>query len=175
MNHISSANITVSLVLLAFGCVPSNIAPATQAAQLEGQQCLGSAAPQNEARVLNDMTVLKVSPLYGHVHTSPNTYEARVNGATIYVQPPQGVPPEQMAQILQCHSVRELLGQIDQTQALNDPFWLPNSWLDIDVKPELGNYAISISASSVHNGLEVLARANSYGAARMATNDVSVR
>jgi hypothetical protein len=52
---------------------------------------------------------------------------------------------------------------------VSDPYALPNAWLDIDVKPVAGNYAITIGASNVHNGLEVLARAKAYRDARLAT------
>src|SRR5664280_1579825 len=169
MRPISSIAITGSIVLLAFGCVPASVPPATQAAQVEHQQCTGTPVAQNDEQVLKGTTILKVSPIYGHVHTSYNDYEARVNGATILVQPPEGVAPEQMTRILQCHSARVVLGQIDQAQVTNDPYWLPNSWVEIDVKPQLGSYAITITADSVHNGLEVLARANAYADTRTGT------
>lgn len=169
MSQLSSIGITGSLVLLTFGCVPSSVPPATQAAKVEHQMCGDSAVAQNDEQVLKGTTILKVSPLYGHVHTSYNDYEARVNGATIYVLPPKGVPPEQMTRILVCHSARVLFGQIDQSQVPNDPYWLPNSWVDIDVKPQVGSYAVSVSADSVHNGLEVLARANAYADTQVAT------
>ena len=129
---------------------------------------------ENDEQVLKNTTVLKVNPLYGHVHTSYNDFEARVNGAIIYVRPPAGVQPDQLSRIVECHGARVILGQVDQTQIPSDPYWLPNSWVNIDVKPLAGSYAISISADSVHNGLEVLDRANAYAGTRIGPNAMSV-
>lgn len=175
MSRFSTIAISSSIALVTVGCVPASVPPATQAAQVEQQQqCNGNAVAQNDEQMLKATTVLKVEPLYGHVHTSYNDYEARVNGAIIYVQPPAGVTPEQMSQALQCHSARVLLGQIDQSQVPNDPYWLPNSWVNIEVKPLVGGYAVLISADSVHNGLEVLARANAYAGSRPVSKPMSV-
>lgn len=174
MSPLSSIAIFGGFVLVASGCVPASIPPATQAARVQQQECNGNAVAQNDEQMLRATTVQKVEPLYGHVHTSYNDYEARVNGAIIYVQPPAGVTPEQMTQALQCHSARVLLGQIDQSQVSNDPYWLPNSWVNIDVKPTVGGYAVLISADSVHNGLEVLARANAYAGSRPVSKPTNV-
>ena len=172
MNPVSLKTTARGFALLAFGCWPSTVTPATQATELEKQQCNSGGAEQNEVQVLNNATVLRVTPLYGHVHTSPNTFESRINGAVVYVQPPKDLRPEQLTQIVQCHSARALLGEIDPNQIRNDPYWLPNAWLDIDVKPQPGSYAITISANSVKDGLQVLARAKAYAEMRVAANSV---
>jgi hypothetical protein len=173
MKHLTSVLFISTLALVTFGCVKATVPPATQAAQVEQHQCSGAVA-QNDEQVLKGTTVTNVTPLYGHVHTSYNDYEARVNGAVIYVKPPAGVTPDQMSQLLQCHSARALLGQIDASQVPNDPYWLPNSWVDIDVKPVAGGYAVTITADNVHNGLEVLARANSYAGKGSAPSATSI-
>jgi len=165
MTHLHST-LAVGIAIALFGC--ASAPPTVRAAQVENQQCNGSAMASNDEQVLKSTNVLKVAPIYGHVHTSYNDYEARVNGATLYVQPPAGVDAEQMTRILQCHNARVLLGQVAQSDASNDPYSLPNTWLDIDVKPQMGTYAISVNADNVHNGLEVLARAHSYADARNA-------
>ncbi len=173
MKHLSLVLFASTIALVTLGCVKASVPPATQAAQVEQHQC-GGAVAQNDEQALKGTTITSVTPLYGHVHTSYNDYEARVNGAIIYVKPPAGVTSDQMTQMLQCHSARALLGQIDQSQVPNDPYWLPNSWVDIDVKPVVGGYAVTITADSVHNGLEVLARANAYAGKGSAPNAMSV-
>jgi len=166
MNKFSLVKISSYLALLAAGCVGPTIQPTTQAAQVERLQCSGRAIAQSDDLVIQNTTVLEVRPIYGRVHTSSGDFESRVNGATVWVQPPPGVPAEQMARIVQCHSARALLGEIDQAQLATDPFWLPNTWLDIDVKSHAGRFAISVGADNVENGLKVLARANAYADAR---------
>lgn len=166
MTHLPAVLLVSSatVALFSYGCASAT--PTVRAAQVQNQQCDGSALASNDEQVLKSTTVLKVAPLYGHVHTSYNDYEARVNGATIYVQPPAGVDADQMTRILQCHNARVVLGQVAQADAANDPYTLPNGWVDIDVKREMGTYAVTISADSVHNGLEVLARAHAYADSR---------
>ena len=173
MNCSSFTTVSAICVFLAVGCASAGARPTARAIQVERLQCSGSAVTKQDDQVLKSATVLKVSPIYGHVHTSYNDYEARVNGATILVQPPAGVSVEQMNRVVQCHSARALLGEIDQTQLSNDPYWLPGTWLNIDVKQEPGGYAISIVADNVEHGLKVLARANAQSETRLATNAVA--
>jgi hypothetical protein len=39
---------------------------------------------------------------------------------------------------------------------------LPDSWVNITVSPENGNFVVTLSADTVHDGLAVLGRANHY-------------
>jgi hypothetical protein len=91
-----------------------------------------------------------------------NTAEERVDGAMLLVRPPQSVSAEQMTRMLQCHSARVLLGQVDRNAIRNDPYWLPDSWVNIKVTPDKGNFAVTLSADTVRDGLVVLGRANHY-------------
>jgi len=136
--------------------------PTTTAAGVERMQCDGSASPQEELGLLRSTSVLRVEPLYSHVSTSNNNSEERVNGAELIVRPPKGVTAEQMTRILQCHSARMLLGKVDKAAVPNDPYWLPDTWLNIEVKPSDGNFAVTISADSVHDNLQVFGRATHY-------------
>jgi hypothetical protein len=114
-----------------------------------------------QAALVRSTKVLSVEPLYSHIMTS-NTSEQRVDGAKLLVRPPSGVSAEKMTRILQCHSARVLLGQVNRDAVRHDPYWLPDRWVNIQVKPENGNFMIIVSADTVHEGLEVLAHANQY-------------
>jgi hypothetical protein len=72
-----------------------------------------------------------------------------------------------MTRILQCHSARVLLGEVNAS-FVDDPYWLPDAWVAINVKPENGNFAITVSADSVRDNLQVFGRASRYGEERMA-------
>ena len=115
--------------------------------------------------------VLAVEPLYSHVITSNNNSEERVAGAKLLVRPPNGVTADQFTRALQCHSARVLLGQVNPAVVPNDPYWLPDSWVNINVKPENGNFAITISADTVHDNLQVFGRANHYADDHMMATD----
>jgi hypothetical protein len=72
------------------------------------------------------------------------------------------VSAEQLTRILQCHSARALLGRLDRDSVPNDPYWLPDTWVNIDVKAEDGNFAVTLTADTVRDNLQVYGRANRY-------------
>lgn len=148
---------------LLFACVANSPSSTTTAAKVARLQCDGSATSEGEVRLLSSTRVLRVDPIYSHVLTSNNNAEERVNGAKLLIRPPNGVSAEQMTRILQCHSARVLLGQANGAAVASDPYWLADSWVNIDVKPENGNFAVTLSADTIHDNLEVLSRANHYG------------
>jgi hypothetical protein len=141
--------------------------PAARAAGVERTQCDSTAASQDE--VVRSMRVLSVKPLYTHVRSN-NTFEDRVNGAKLIVRPPQGMTAEQMTRALQCHSARVLLGQ-EASKVQNDPYSLPDRWVTIEVEPEDGNFAVTISAETVRDNLQVYGRANHYADDHMVATD----
>ena len=158
---------TVCAMAAATGCVSNAQPPAAKAAGIERLQCDGSATAQDEVQLLQSVTVLHVEPIYSHVLTANNNSEERVNGAKLLIRPPKGVNAEQMTRILQCHSARVLLGQVNGAAVPNDPYWLSDAWVNIDVKPESGNFAVTVSADTIHDNLLVLGRANHYAGAHM--------
>jgi hypothetical protein len=160
----------MSKALLAFaaiglGCMTAacagKVAPAAKAASVERLQCERGAAGE-DVRLLQSTAVLSARPLYSHVITGKNDSEERVTGAQLLVRPPEGVSAERLTRVLQCHSAQVLLGQVDSSRFADDPYWLPDAWLDIDVKPEGGNFAVVLRADSVPDGLKVLHRATAF-------------
>lgn len=139
-----------------------------QAAGVERMQCDAAATSQDS--LVRSIVVLHVQPLYSHVRTN-NTSEERVNGAKLLVRPPQGVSAEQLTRVLQCHSARVLLGQVSGSAVPNDPYWLPDTWVNIDVKSDNGNFAVTVSADSVRDNLQVYGRANHYADEHMVATD----
>ena len=149
----------VSLSFL-LGCATSP-PPNVKAAQVEQVQCDQSTSPEEGARILETSRVISSEPIYSNVPSAYGEIEHRVNGAKLVIRPPEGVSAERMTRILQCHSARQLLGQSDSELA-NDPYWLPDSWIDIRVTPEDGNYAVTLEASTITKSLQVYARAVAY-------------
>jgi hypothetical protein len=130
-----------------------------QAAGAERMQCDSSSTSQDD--LVRSITVLHVQPVYSQVGSTGST-EERVNGATMVVRPPKGVNADQLTRILRCHSARVLLGQLNGNAVRNDPYWLPDTWVNIDVKPENGNFTVTVSADTVRDNLQVYGRANRY-------------
>jgi hypothetical protein len=163
MQKIAIALLPMS-VSLAAACATA-IPPARQAAEVERIQCGSGAAEANDLRIVQDAPVIRSEPLYSHVMSGSGGAEERVDGAKLVVVPPAGVSAERMTRILQCHGARALLGKVEPTSSPEDPFWLPNAWVTIEVKPEDGNYAVTLEANDIPTNLELATRARAYAAA----------
>jgi hypothetical protein len=86
----------------------------------------------------------------------------QVLGARLTVRAREGTSPTTLARALRCHGGRASRGE--ERSASKDPFWLPDSWVDIDVKPAGGYFVVTLNARSVAKNLEVLHRANAFAA-----------
>lgn len=155
----------VATIALLVGACTEHVAPTVKATAVQQTQC---AVASGDVRVLQHTTVLDAGPLYSHVITGKNGSEDRVTGAKLLVRPPDGISAEQLERMLQCHSAQVLLGQVDTSRFADDPYWLPNAWLDIDVKPDHGNFEVVLRADSVPDGLNVLHRATAFAEAHRA-------
>ena len=168
--YLSGMTVAAGAVMMsALSACGSAPAPAAKAAGVERLQCDSASASQDD--LVRSTRVLAVQPLYSHVITSNNNSEERVAGAKLLVRPPSGVTADEFTRVLQCHSARVLLGQVNSATVPNDPYWLPDTWVNINVKPEDGNFAITISADSVHDNLQVFGRANHYADDHMMATD----
>jgi hypothetical protein len=161
----------VGLISVAAACTSSPLPAAKAAGVAHDQQCDDT---ENGLALLRSTTVIRIDPVYSHVMTADNS-EERVNGAKLLVRPPDGLTADQMARVLQCHSANVLLGQVSPSAIANDPYWLPNSWVDIHVAPENGNFAVTLTADSVTDNLRVLSRANRYGDAHQLASEPPIQ
>jgi hypothetical protein len=145
----------------------ANPPPAAKAAEVEHMQCDRASASRDA--LVRSLQVLSVQPVYAHVMTGSNA-EERVAGARLVVRPPRGVSAEDMTRVLQCHGARVLLGQIASSLP-NDPYSLPQQWVNIDVRPYDGNFAVVLSADSVTDNLAVYGRAKNYADEHMVATE----
>jgi hypothetical protein len=117
---------------------------------------------QQLEQVMQQTTVIKSQPLYSLVNSKDVPLSARVLGATLVVQPPNGTTTAELTRLLRCHGARTVLAKGSTSTFGTDPFYLADSWLDIDVKEAQGAYAITIGARNVRKGLEVFRNANMF-------------
>jgi hypothetical protein len=154
-------------ISIAFGlpfvlaCV-THVPPAETAASVEQQQCDSRVTAPAATQLLQANAVLSVKALYHHIIENPNNAEDRISGAKLVLRPPMGVSAEELTRILQCHSARALLGKVNPAEIPDDPYWLADRWLDIQVTPENGNFTVTVVADTVHDNIEVLGRATRY-------------
>jgi len=161
MNKLSLVVVAAGFACAGTGCA-ERVAPSAKAASVQQLQCDRGATSGDDVRLLQATTVIAAHPLYSHVISGKNDGEDRVTGARLTVRPPEGVSPERLTRVIQCHSARALLGQVDPAAFANDPYWLPDAWLDIQVVPENGNYQVVLRADNIPDGLQVLHRATAF-------------
>jgi hypothetical protein len=90
----------------------------------------------------------------------------RSQGVEVLVQPPFGATPGDIARALQCKNARALLGQTADLSAKAEPFYLPNTWVSVDVMPEEGGlYSVKASAERIDENMALVDRTKEYAAA----------
>ncbi len=150
-----------ALGLVAVACATPVPLPA-RAASMEANECRNALPAEEEARALESIQVLAVRPKF---HQNACNGVCTVWGVYLVVRPPGGVDPERFARMLRCHNLRVLDGEVDASRIPNDPCGLRDSWLDIDVKLDAGNYVVTLVGDDVSDTLRILQRAKAYAAA----------
>jgi len=150
-----------ALGLLAGACAAPVPLPA-RAASMEANECRDALPAEEEARALESIQVLGVRPKF---HQNACNGVCTVWGVYLFVRPQGRVDPERFARMLRCHNLRVLDGEVDASRIPNDPYGLRDSWLEIEVKPEDGNFRVKLSGDRVSDTLRILDRAKAYAAA----------
>lgn len=153
----------------------SQPSPVVRAAGEQRTACDGSARPEREDELLQGTTILKIEPVMGHIFDAMHAVEQQVIGAKLLVRPPVGLTADQMTRILQCHRSRVLLGEENAAAVADDPYLLPDAWVDIEVRSEDGNFAIVLSSDTVRLNLELLGRAKHYAHDHMVAIQPTIR
>jgi hypothetical protein len=154
----------LAFAMLLAGCAIFSPIPDMRTAKDHAREveprCKGFA--DDKAPVLSATVIDKVEPAYSYVKSGPNDPEARLRGARLHVRPLPGLTSEILARTLECHEVRVTLGA---TPALaNDPYVLPDRWLDIDVDSEGDGFVAQVRIDAFDDAKEVLARARAFAA-----------
>jgi hypothetical protein len=133
-----------------------------RARAMEAIDCRDALPAEEEARALESIRVLGVRPKF---HENACNGVCTVWGVYLVVRPPGGVDPERFARMLRCHNLRVLDGEVDASRIPNDPYGLRDSWLEIDVKLDQGNYVVTLVGDEFSDTLRILQRAKAYSAA----------
>jgi hypothetical protein len=151
------------VALLGLTACAGRAAPDHTAAAVESSVC--PRVTRDDLALAQSLVVIGAHPLYTR---QPDKYgdEPRVSGVKLTVRPPEGATADMVGRALQCHSARALLGQVDRSVFPDDPYWLPDAWLDIRVAAEGTNDAVYLRASTVAENLRVLDRVSSYARAQ---------
>jgi hypothetical protein len=127
-------------------------------------RCQGS-SEQDVAPLLSPDSVDSVEPAMSYVQSgSGGDREARLRGARILLRPAPGMSRETLTRSLECHESRVVLGAV--APGADDPYSLPDRWLDIDVDSERDGFVVLVRIDEFQDARRVLDRAKSFGARR---------
>ena len=132
---------------------------ARQALRDEQQHCSGGAA---DLRPLAPPNVERVEPLYFTVQHGRGNVDRELRGAQLYVRPSAGVTPQWIEAALMCHRARRVLGRGDEATPAQDPFVLPNAWVDIQVNAGDAAFVVTVRSEEPRDNAELLARARAF-------------
>jgi hypothetical protein len=144
---------------LALGCEPAVSLPA-RAAAVERDACglSGASGLETARRVVAGTATLSAE---SSCHVDYCSGAGQIFGARLAVRPPEGVTAAELAQALRCHGAQALLQAGERLE--NDPFFLPDSWVDIDVAPrERGIFVVTLTGETVTDNIRVLRRAKAF-------------
>jgi hypothetical protein len=148
---------TVAAICL-LGACSTSAPPGARAPQVGQLPCEDGDAWQDELRLLDASTLLKVEPT---TWVDMCSGAAQVTGTRLLLRRPEA-SSQRLARMLQCSSARVRIGQADPSQIADGRLRLPEGWVDIDVKPEAGHYAVRLSAENVAKNLQLLRQATAF-------------
>jgi hypothetical protein len=120
--------------------------------------------------ILSGSVVRSAKPLYNNIEGSKGGDHAELRGAIVAVDAMPGITAEWLDRTLECHSARLVLGQGQEGAAARDPFWLPGSVVDIDVKSSRSGFLIAVAGASPDKARQVLDRARLFVSEKVASS-----
>jgi hypothetical protein len=159
------------LTVSALACAESPL-PATKAAEVERADCGSPFDEASAQRVLKTVEVSATAPKYMPMFSSRLAGGVLVTGVRIVIRPPEGLSAGQVERLLQCHGARAVLDHIDRSDLSDDPFWLPDDWVDINVVEKAGNYLVTVEGTNVQHNIDVYERAKAFARAHAAAGDI---
>ncbi len=150
----------------AIGCDLSARSPADQASFVERTRCGPEVTDTALEPILDGHAVQQVEPLYSTIEADKSGEQSQLRGAKLTVAALPGVTAEWLDRELECHSAHITLGRTASTP--EDPFWLPGSTVDIDVRPTKDGFAVGVAGFSAADARQILARAQAFAKAKRA-------
>jgi hypothetical protein len=150
----------------AIACGPAAKSPADQASFVESTRCGPELNDSELAPILDGKAVRGVGPLYSNVEADKSGQQAQLRGALLTISALPGVTAEWLDRELECHSARLTLGRV--TSTAEDPFWLPGSTVDIDVRPAKDGFVVGVAGYSAADARQVFDRAQAFAKAKAA-------
>ena len=145
------------LCLLSCASSSSRLEKQIATAAAERDQFCDEDGDQAAADVLR--AVESAEPLYVNVRLG-KTWDTRLLGARLWLPAREGWTAQWLERTLRCHEASSALQREFAPAA--DPFWLPDSWVDIEVVPDRGAFVAILRVNRVDEGRQVYGRARDF-------------
>ncbi len=155
----------LAATLSALGCNASSEPPKTptdRATEMARTRCGPDLDEKLLAPVLDGSAIKNVEPLYSNVEEARGGSQSELRGAIVNVQAIAGVTAEWLDRALECHSAQRVLGQNAQPGGPDDPFWLPGSVVDIDVRSAKDGFRVAVAGFTPRDAEQILSRAKAF-------------
>ena len=126
-------------------------------AAAERDQFCDEDADQAASDVLR--AVESAEPLYVNVRLG-KTWDTRLLGARVWLPARAGWTAQWLERTLRCHEATSAMQP--GAAAAADPFWLPDSWVDIEVVPDRAAFVAVLRVNRVDEGRQVYSRAQDF-------------
>jgi hypothetical protein len=125
--------------------------------------CGDPTTAQDDAVILERTTIVTVAPT-NIVDTCSGTWQ--VSGTKLLLRPPEGVSPERLARVFECHRPRAVFvgserGAADDLDSMSD------ERIEIETKPDAGQLTVTLGAGSVAKNIRLLRRTEMFAQMRL--------
>src|SRR5580704_2242263 len=158
----ASGGAFAAVVSLATSACAAHVPLEVWAARVEEAKCSSPGVEGGDERMVETLQVERAD---SSIHSATCSGVAQVFGVVLVVRRPEGVSAGQLAAALQCRAARARRGEIDRSRVPDDPFWLPDSWVEIEVTDHAGDpgrLVITLRGDTVGYNLEILPRARAF-------------
>jgi hypothetical protein len=120
----------------------------------------GSDVLQSERQILAAHQVEQVEPVYASGGGGKGGTGKRLLGAKIKWLAQEGLTAQWLERVLLCHGARGAQRQLGE--GVDDPFWLPDGWVEIDVEDGKGGFVVNLAGESLEQAKRIFSRAAAF-------------
>jgi hypothetical protein len=113
--------------------------------------------PQAIEEVLG--AVQSVDPMMVVLKTGRTRRGSKLVGAKVSLRALRGITPQWLERTLHCHQAQRTLDPSSAVDLGADPFWLPDGWVDIEVRSVRGGFVAELRGATDEDAEEIYARA----------------
>jgi hypothetical protein len=148
------------------------LTPVERAVHFARSHCTDPNGSRDEARIVRETSIVAVEPITFVSWSTRQTGGRALGGTKLVVNAPAGVSADELARVLQCHTAKALLGEIDPAVLADDPFYLAGGWIDSEVTSEEGFFVVKLRSDAIWRNLIVLRRATAFAGAHRPVSSV---